>query len=192
MKDINSNALRQMISKTVASRFQASRRLTLHNNLSLFSITLFSILLILVSMVQAVGLKFAVSDYVVNIGQLFLSILVLCFSIAITMSDFSLKSSKQHDCGMELNELVTYLKNKWDIELSDDEYNDSVKKYYSILAKYENHLDVDFNKVVAPKKICSKENLNYYARFGFYYVLLLTVLTWIYYLGVPPALLSVS
>jgi hypothetical protein len=192
MKDINSNALRQMISKTVASRFQASRRLTLHNNLSLFSITLFSILLILVSMVQAVGLKFAISDYVVNIGQLFLSILVLCFSIAITMSDFSLKASKQHDCGMELNELVTYLKNKWDIALSDEEYDDGVKKYYSILAKYENHLDVDFNKVVAPKELFSRANLNYYVRFGFYYVLVLTVLAWLYCLGIPPALLSVN
>lgn len=192
MKDINSNALRQMISKTVASRFQASRRLTLHNNLSLFSITFFSILLILVSMVQATGLKFGVNDYVVNIGQLFLSILVLCFSIAITMSDFNLKAHRQHDCGMELNELVTYLKNKWDVTLSDAEYEDGVKRYYAVLGKYENHLEVDFNKANGSKGFYSRESFDYYLRFGFYYALILIVVVWLYYLGIPPALLSVS
>lgn len=178
---INSNALRQMISKTAASRFQASKRLQLHGVLSLLSISIFSIILILVSLFQVAGIEFAASDIVVSAGQVFLSVLILCFSIAISLSDFGLKSSRHHACGVELNCLVALLKNKWGIKLSDEEYDSWVFKYFDVLEKYENHLAVDFDKSNSVYGTFSYVNFSYYIRFFLYLGLLVTSLIWLYY-----------
>lgn len=176
-EDTNCDALRQMISKTVAARFQASRRLDFHNRLSLFSISLFSIILILVSLLQLVDFSFAFSSVVVNIGQVFLSIVILCFSIAISMSDFSLKSSKYHECGIQLNELVYKLMNKWGVVLSESEYEQRLGEYFQILDKYENHTEADNNKV-NKKNSFIVSAFRYYSRFALYFLLIAISLGW--------------
>lgn len=177
-EDTNCDALRQMISKTAAARFQASRRLDFHNKLSLFSISLFSIILILVSLLQLIEFDFSFEGVTVNIGQAFLSIVILCFSIAISMSDFSLKSSKHHDCGVQLNELVYRLMNKWGVVLSDQEYEQRLNEYFNILSKYENHSEVDNARVNKKAKYTEGSGVRYYSRFTLYFLLILVSLGW--------------
>ena len=161
-EDTNCDALRQMISKTVAARFQASRRLDFHNKLSLFSISLFSIILILVALLQLVEFDFSFGSVAVNIGQVFLSIVILCFSIAISMSDFSLKSSKHHECGVQLNELVYKLMNKWGVTLSDQEYEQRLSEYFNILSKFENHTETDNSRVNKRTEYVEGTDFRYY------------------------------
>ncbi|WP_024645073.1 SLATT domain-containing protein [Pseudomonas syringae] len=179
-KDTNCDALRQMISKTVAARFQASRRLDFHNRMSLFSISLFSIVLILVSLFQLAGFKFVFSDQVINIGQVFLTIVILCFSIAISMSDFSLRSSRFHECGIQLNELVYRLMNKWGVVLSDQDYDLRLSEYFDILKKYENHTDADNDRV--NKEFChlGVSGFKYYSRFFVYFLLIAMAVFWFF------------
>lgn len=181
-EDTNCDALRQMISKTVAARFQASRRLDCHNKLSLFSIALFSIILILVALLQLVSFRFSFDSVVVNIGQAFLSILILCFSIAISMSDFSLKSSKHHECGVQLNELVYKLMNKWGVVLSDQEYEQRLSEYFNILSKYENHTEADNSRVNKKTKCIEGTASGYYSRFSLYFLLIAVSLGWFFVL----------
>lgn len=181
-KDTNCDALRQMISKTVAVRFQASRRLDLHNKLSLFSISLFSIILILVALLQLIDFKFYFESTVVNIGQVFLSIVILCFSIAISMSDFSLKSSKHHECGIELNELVYKLMNKWGVVLTDDEYKEYLEEYFGILKRYENHTETDNCRVNKKTRYIAGTTAQYYSRFSLYFLLIAFSLSWLFIL----------
>lgn len=181
-EDTNCDALRQMISKTVAARFQASRRLDFHNKLSLFSISLFSIILILVSLLQLVEFKFSFGAVVVNIGQVFLSIVILCFSIAISMSDFSLKASKHHECGVQLNELVYKLMNKWGVVLSDQEYEQRLSEYFNILSKYENHTEADNSRVNKKTKYIAGTRAGYYSRFSLYFLLIAISLGWLFVL----------
>lgn len=177
-EDTNCDKLRQMISKTVAARFQASRRLDLHNRLSLFSISLFSIILILIALLQLVEFDFSLNNVAVNIGQLFLSIVILCFSIAISMSDFSLKSSKHHECGVQLNELVYKLMNKWGVVLSDQEYEQKLGEYFSILSKYENHTEADNSRVNKKSKYIEGTTIGYYSNFWLYFLLIIISLGW--------------
>jgi hypothetical protein len=181
-EDTNCDALRQMISKTMAARFQASRRLDFHNKLSLFSISLFSIILILVSLLQLVDFKFTFDNTVVNIGQVFLSIVILCFSIAISMSDFSLKSSKHHECGVQLNELTYKLMNKWGVVLSDQEYEQKLGEYFNILSKYENHSEADNSRVNKKTKYVEGSGAGYYSRFSLYFLLIIVSLGWFFVL----------
>ncbi|MGY2177719.1 SLATT domain-containing protein [Pseudomonas azotoformans] len=177
-EDTNCDALRQMISKTVSARFQASRRLDFHNKLSLFSISLFSIILILVALLQLVGFRFSFGDVVVNIGQVFLSIVILCFSIAISMSDFSLRSFKFHECGVQLNELAYKLMNKWGVVLSDREYEERLSEYFNILSKYENHTESDNSRVNRKAKYVGGSAVGYYLRFSLYFMLIAVSLVW--------------
>lgn len=179
-EDTNCDALRQMISKTVSARFQASRRLELHNKLSIFSISLFSIILILVAILQLVEFGFSFSGVVVNIGQVFLSIVILCFSIAISMSDFSLRSSKHHECGVQLNKLVYKLMNKWGVVLSDEEYEKSLNEYFDILSKYENHGESDNSRVNKKIKYVECSGFGYYSRFLLYFLLIIFSLGWFF------------
>lgn len=184
-KYINSNEVRQMISKTASSRFQASRRFALHNYLSLLSVSFFSLVLIITSTPQIANYKFLANPTIVNIGQLSLSILLLSLSIAIGLSDFSLKSHQHHACGMELNKLATLLKNKWDQHLESAEYNEYIEKYYLILEKYENHLEIDHKKANQSKCIFSKISILYYSRFSIYIIMISLALGWVYFLGMP-------
>lgn len=184
-KYINSNETRQMISKTASSRFQASRRFALHNHLSLLSISFFSLVLIVTSIPQIANYTFLVNPTFFNIGQLSLSILLLSLSIAIGLSDFSLKSHQHHACGMELNKLATLIKNKWDQNLDPAEYNEYIEKYYSILEKYENHSEIDHKKANLAKCIFSKNSVLYYSRFSLYIIMMTLAIGWVYFLGLP-------
>jgi len=181
-EDTNCDALRQMISKTVAARFQASRRLDFHNKLSLFSISLFSIILILVALLQLVEFNFSFGSVAVNIGQVFLSIVILCFSIAISMSDFSLKSSKHHECGVQLNELVYKLMNKWGVTLSDQEYEQRLSEYFNILSKFENHTETDNSRVNKKTEYVEGTDFRYYSGFSLYFLLIFVSLGWFFVL----------
>jgi hypothetical protein len=181
-EDTNCDALRQMISKTVAARFQASRRLDFHNKLSLFSISLFSIILILVALLQLVEFNFSFGNVAVNIGQVFLSIVILCFSIAISMSDFSLKSSKHHECGVQLNELVYKLMNKWGVTLTDQEYEQRLSEYFNILRKFENHTEADNSRVNKKTEYVEGTGFRYYSGFSLYFLLIVVSLGWFFVL----------
>ena len=137
---------------------------------------------ILVALLQLVGFKFTVNDLVVNIGQVFLSIVILCFSIAISMSDFSLKSSKHHECGVQLNELVYKLMNKWGVKLSDEEYEKRLGEYFNILSRYENHAEADNNRINKKTKYVEGTGPSYYSRFSLYFLLIIVSLIWFFVL----------
>jgi hypothetical protein len=138
--------------------------------------------LILVALLQLVDFKFTFDSVVVNIGQVFLSIVILCFSIAISMSDFSLKSSKHHECGVQLNELTYKLMNKWGVVLSDQEYEQKLGEYFNILSKYENHSEADNSRVNKKTKYVEGSTARYYSRFSLYFLLIVISLGWFFVL----------
>lgn len=93
------------------------------------------------------------------------------------MSDFSLKSSKYHECGIQLNELVYKLMNKWGVVLSESEYEQRLGEYFQILDKYENHTEADNNKV-NKKSSFIVSAFRYYSRFALYFLLIAISLGW--------------
>src|SRR4051812_39751974 len=75
------------VSKTAAARYNATRRLRMHNAASLWTISLFSLGLILVSLLQALALPIPFAPAIVNLVQVFLSITILVISVILTMSN---------------------------------------------------------------------------------------------------------
>lgn len=171
------------VNKTAKSRFNAHIRLSNHNNVSLFTITLFSLALLVLPLGKAFGIKFYISDNVVELVQCLLTIVILAISIALSMASFAFRSEKFHYCGKELNNLLMRLYTKKDSEY-DNEYESLCKEYHSILSGYENHKEIDYMRTKYYSKQLSfwkKIYLRYkYLReFIIYVLLIILVVGWI-------------
>ncbi len=132
------------VSKTAASRFNASRRLRLHNSASLWTISLFSLGLIVISLLQALAFALPFTDKAVNLGQVTLSMIVLLISVILTMNNYGVRAEKLHACGLEMSELALKLERVEREEAPIEDYNAYADAYGSILRRYENHDNIDF------------------------------------------------
>ena len=107
---------------------------------------LFSLGLILASLASTLNLTINITKQSLDLTSIFLSIVILVISTALSMNNFGVRSGKFHDCGRELQALLIEI-NKI---LSKDEYQTSDKydeiqsEYETILSKYENHKTIDF------------------------------------------------
>lgn len=186
--DLHFRKLYGRISKTAASRFNASRRLNLHNNASLWTISLFSLGLILVSLLQSLAFSLPFPDKVVNLGQVTLSIIILVISVILTMKNYGVGAEKFHTCGLEMNELALKLERIENNEAAIDEYNRFTETYSGILKRYDNHENIDFMLMKLQKSEFYKLSKWYrpvtYLRFSMqflpYAILLSLEILWIY------------
>ncbi len=90
---------------TSKTRFHASRRLRLHAKLSTYTVVILSLVLILVSLIQAYDLGANIKRKEVVLLQVFASIAVLVYSLLIEKNDFSNRSEKMYSCASKLGEL---------------------------------------------------------------------------------------
>ena len=136
--------LHRKISITAGTRFHAARRLARHAKYSQWTIAMLSVLLILVSLVPALGLKTEMSAPYLNAVQVGLAVLVLVFSLLISMDNHSVKADKMHRCGIELGRLARKLETFRTREGSDQDYQELSEQYFEILNQYDNHEHVDY------------------------------------------------
>jgi len=145
MKEEMSNKfseLNRRVKLTSKARYNASRRLSLQNKLSQWTLALLSVSLILISLVSASGISINFHDKYVDIMQIIFAVLVLTYSLLLATGDYSARAVKIHRCGMELGRLARKIK---PFEGNDDEkYNSFANDYYNCLEKYENHEHVDY------------------------------------------------
>ena len=175
------------VSKTAASRFNASRRLRIHNAASLWTISLFSLGLILVSLLQALALPLPYSDKLVNLIQVFLSITILVISVILTMNNYGIRAERFHACGLEMSEIALKLERVEREDGTIEDYNAFADEYSEILRRYDNHEQIDFMfmKLQKPQHYSEPRWFSFlvYARFGAqflpYAVLLLLEALWI-------------
>lgn len=159
------------VSKSAFARFNASRRLGYHNQASLWTISLFSLGLVFVSLLQALAFHLPFPDKLVNLVQVFLSITILVISSIMSMSNYAVRAERFHACGLEMNELALKLERLTEQEGTVDEHNAFANEYGEILRRYENHHNVDYNFVKLQKS--EKYNLPWwfpayvYLRFSF-------------------------
>ncbi|MBC7968375.1 MAG: SLATT domain-containing protein [Fuerstia sp.] len=132
------------VSKTAASRFHASRRLSYHNQVSLWTISFFSLGLVFVSLVQSIGFVLPYPDKTINLVQVFLSITILVISAIMTMSNYAVRAERYHACGLEMNDLALKLERRVEKDGTVDEHNTFANIYGEILKRYENHHSIDF------------------------------------------------
>lgn len=132
------------VSKTAANRFNAERRLRRHDQASLWTISIFSLILILGSLLQALEFDLPISAKAVNLGQSFLAITILVISVILSKSNYLSRAERFHNCGLELMELALRLERIEKADGTIQKYNAFAAEYAEILKRYENHANIDF------------------------------------------------
>jgi hypothetical protein len=129
---------------TANIRHIASERLRHHHRFTVWSITILSTGLIVIPLLQALGVPTSSSSQALNAIQVFLAVVVLVFSLLLSMDNYSIRADKMHQCGVELSVLARKME---PIIRTDNpygpEYNRLLQEYDQILRRYENHEEID-------------------------------------------------
>jgi len=176
--------------KTAACRFAANDRLKAHHNASLWTITFFSMGLIVIPLVETFGLKSNFSSNYTSFIQVVLAIVILVISVLLNMTNFSVRAEKMHQCALAVNTLARKVHRHINDNSSSSKYEDLVKEYDNILQRFENHSRVDY--LYAKKHLSGHYNnpwyfpftarLHYFYQFLPYIVLLGIEAIWLYML----------
>jgi hypothetical protein len=136
--------LHRRVSMTSKARYCASRRLQFHKMMSQWTVTLIAVGLIAVSVlaISPVALRF--SPPYVAVMQIIFSVLILAYTLLLSLGNYSARSVKIHRCGMELGKLARELKPYLNMQDERGAYDKFVEMYYECLEKYENHEACDY------------------------------------------------
>ncbi|QQQ40978.1 SLATT domain-containing protein [Stenotrophomonas maltophilia] len=119
---------------TSKTRFHYSRRMKLHSSLSTWIVVYISLVLILISLLQAYSLGRNIESPYVQLIQVFSSIAVLVYSLIINKADYSSLSEKMYSCASRINKL----KLKADPAVAAGD----MAAYESLCAEYQGILDL--------------------------------------------------
>lgn len=183
--------LKNRVDATATNRFNASNRLKNHNNFSIYVVMLFSLGLILVSLASTLNLTINITKQSLDLTSIFLSIVILVISTALSMNNFGVRSEKFHDCGRELQTLlirINKILSKEEYQTSE-QYDEIQSEYETILSKYENHKTIDFlytkarwTKTYEPKLYRYPLAIAFsFVEHSIYLVLTLVEIFWLYY-----------
>jgi hypothetical protein len=146
---------------TSKARYNAGRRMELHNAFSQWTLAFLAVGQIVIALIVALKLKTVFSPSYVDFGGIFFGVLVLAYSLLLGMGNYAARAIKHHACGMELGGLARALHFKSEDSTSkQDDYEKSASKYYEILAKYENHISIDY--LIASYEIAIKDKMDFF------------------------------
>lgn len=173
---------------TRGARLYSASRLKRHDTLSNCSITLMSVYIICLNLVELLP-----KEIIDIFPQGSITYITICFSIfilsisqIISSKDYKLRADKFHSCGREIKEIYDTLslwKNCNNIP-SEEKFRDINKDYINILDKYENHKKLDYIMFQCDHmKEFNKDRLDkfliytrYYLSFSQYYLLIISPL----------------
>lgn len=151
-KESNFKNLYKKIDATSKTRFNSSRRLSLHSKLSTYSVVFISLSLILIALMQVFKIGANIQSPYIGLIQVFASITVLVYSLLIDKNDYSNLSEKMYSCASKLGKLkqdiYPYIENRDDKDDKNETllkiYTEFKQKYDDILELYETHSINDF------------------------------------------------
>lgn len=161
---IKYDRLNELIEKTAKNRFLASSRLEAHKHWSIWTVTLMTICVIGLALIQAMNIGESSSSQETTYAITLLSTFILVYSMTMSMSDFSLRAHHFHQCGLELMKLRGQV---FDESMNNNEKQDKYallnSEYGAILDKFENHSAIDYLRMQA-----SAKNTREYYNIGFF------------------------
>lgn len=131
------------VRKTASSRLFAHERLKIHVTISLWTISFFSMGLIFTPLAQVYNFKLNYSDDYIGFMQVVFAIVILAVSNILSMSNFSVRADRMHDCGMSLNALARKIEGAMN-DKAIDSYVELSDKYEALLQRHENHAFIDY------------------------------------------------
>jgi len=150
-KEFQSQSLQTLYTKmrkTAKTRFNCAKRLSTHQNFSLWSLPLFSAGLIGMTLLSALHIQTNLSAPFYDLLQIMLALFILVISLVLSANKYSDRSERMHRCALEVNALCHKILPECVANRDNaDVYNRTLEKYGAILNAYENHADIDFDLV---------------------------------------------
>lgn len=156
------NDLQYSIEKTKLCRLKASDRLGLYNTVTNWIITVLSLALIVLPIYSLIF--HSLPEDWLNFTEIVLATMILVFSLMIANFNYGVRALQFHQCAVELSDLVRmldFIKVDEKCARSVDKFKQIYKEYTSILTKYENHANVDYDeyKFYHQKDLFKKYNI---------------------------------
>jgi hypothetical protein len=173
---------------TAACRFSATNRLRRHESLSLFSISMSSLAVVIVSLMEPFGLKLAIPSNAVNLICAALSLMILVVSLMVSGYKYGERAEKMHAGAVEINSVARRLEPA--VKAGDmPEIERLTEIYESILKIYENHRPVDY-RVAQVNRYPEHYGITIWNRIWLVVLLLVDVLPHVLPIAVVAALIQ--
>lgn len=134
--------------KSINNRFHAQERLREHHTWTLWLVIAYSLSLALMALLSQLGYLDVINENIFNLILIIASLVIAVLSANWGAVDFTKKELLHHKCQLEIQEI----KNEIELALAEPSrqtssvYIDLNRRYFSILACYDNHKDIDYRK----------------------------------------------
>jgi hypothetical protein len=158
------NDLYSRVWKTRGARLEAHKRYKRIDSLSTWTINILSVCIIAISLLAIVPLsnfQFLKGD-IGSIYTAILSISILVVSLIESSKGYKQKADKMHECAKELSKVYSDLKLAKDNVQGTKGIVELANTYQAIIDKYDNHIDLDFNRFKAKERKEFGLSLAYY------------------------------
>ena len=127
-------------------RYKASVRLQNLGKFSFITLSVLSLGLVFIPLMQNANIKLALSDNVINMMQVFIAVAVLVYSIIISTSRYDLRAETLRECGDKLKELIRELSKEQEYteKIEKEKLSIYQKRYTDITTDTENHEVIDY------------------------------------------------
>jgi len=141
--------LYRIVELVAKARYTAHRRLTFHSSFAQFSLTFLSIGLIIIPLLDLGGFSAHYSPKYIQIMQIVFAVILLAYSLLLSMGRFEARAEKMLSCGIALSRILRQVKPLQGTSppLPDPVYDELYTRYYDILEKFENHTQADYHSV---------------------------------------------
>jgi hypothetical protein len=130
---------------TSKARYSAGRRMELHRAFSQWTLAFLAVGQIVISLVVALKLRINFSPAYVDFGGIFFGVLVLAYSLLLGMGNYAARALKLRAGGVELGGIARSLHyQSRDVQSTQSDYDQSARKYYEVLSRHENHINIDY------------------------------------------------
>jgi len=136
--------LYRKMQKTARARFNAAHRFKQHHTFTLWTISLFSTGLIVLSVLPYYKVNIAIDSDGYALIQFLLALAILVISLLLTFGNYSDRAEKMHRSGLELNALCYSILPACKGNIDQSLYESTLAKYSNALNSYENHENIDF------------------------------------------------
>jgi|GEM_PF-2035533 len=124
------------------ARYRAADRLAYHHRFSQWTVSMLSVGLIFITVWPALDLPTGLDRKVIDVAQIGFAVLVLVYSLLLSMENYMLRSDQIHRCAMEIDDLDRT------IQICKPETAHHLlhysQCYKNILDRSENHIKVDY------------------------------------------------
>ncbi len=132
---------------TAKCRYNAALRLTHQSKFAFYTVTLLSLGLVFIPLMQNASVPLAFHANVLNMMQIFLGVAVLVYTVVIGTARYDMRAAQLRDCGDKLKDLIRELEKEQEAytgNMPPNQLTEFQKRYSELISDMESHNGNDY------------------------------------------------